>query len=309
MTIGILFSGQGSQEAKMGFDFLGDYLFSKIISNASSFSGLNMLKILENKNKELSNTYNLQPTLTALNYGIYKLLRRDLPDLEVSCMAGLSLGEYSALISANALSLKQGIKLLVDRGKYMQEASIRNKGKMIALINPNIDEVIKVCNICKVEIANHNSLKQIVLGGYAPEINCAEKMIFETKAASRIIELKVSGAFHTSLFEEVQKQMAKSLDNIIFQDPKIPVISNTIIKPFNKENLATILAKQVSNPTYFGKDIEFMKNKYGVTNLIQIGPGKALTSFARQMSLGIKTYNISNMNEYQHFLKNYRNNS
>ena len=104
MSLGIIFSGQGAQKSKMGLDFYEDPLFAELLNHASNISGLNMLKILENKNNELTETVNLQPTLTTLNYGIYRMLKRDIFDMKVSCMAGLSLGEYSALIASNALT-------------------------------------------------------------------------------------------------------------------------------------------------------------------------------------------------------------
>lgn len=306
MPLGIIFSGQGAQKSKMGLDFYDDPLFAKLLNNASDISGLNMLKILENEDNELTETINLQPTLTTLNYGIYRMLKRDIFDIRVSCMAGLSLGEYSALIASNALSFKQGIKLLVDRGKYMQEASNANAGKMVALIKPKLNEIVQICDLCKVEIANYNSPKQLVIGGKDSQVDFAKKIIIERKAALKIIDLEVSGAFHTSLFSNVQKQLEKRLKNIKFDDPQIPVISNTIVENFHKESIKEVLSKQVANPTYFEKDIKLMKSTYGLTHIVQIGPGKALSSFVKQMSLGIKTYNISNIKEYINFLNSYK---
>ncbi|UFK69242.1 ACP S-malonyltransferase [Limosilactobacillus reuteri] len=306
MSLGIIFSGQGAQKSKMGLDFYEDPLFAELLNHASNISGLNMLKILENKNNELTETVNLQPTLTTLNYGIYRMLKRDIFDMKVSCMAGLSLGEYSALIASNALTFEQGIQLLVDRGKYMQEASNSNAGKMLALIKPKLKEITQICALCKVEIANYNSPKQIVIGGQNLQIEFAKKMIMERKAALRIIELEVSGAFHTSLFSNVQKQLEKRLKDVKFENPQIPVVSNTTVEEFQKESLTAVLSKQVANPTYFEKDIKLMKNTYGLTHIVQIGPGKALSNFVKQMSLGIKTYNISNIKDYRKFLNSYR---
>ncbi|MBB1110738.1 ACP S-malonyltransferase [Limosilactobacillus sp. pH52_RY] len=307
MKLGIVFSGQGAQKAKMGIEFLNDPVFKQLVQTATRISKLNILKNMESANDELTKTVNLQPTLTTLNIGLYKMLKRDTSNLKVSCMGGLSLGEYSALIASNAIDFEQGIRLLVDRGKYMQEVANDHKGSMLAIINPNMEKIKDICNLYDVEIANYNSPNQIVIGGIDEKIKQAKKVILEEEAAFRVVELNVNGAFHTSLFSKVKGQLANSLKKVTFNEPKIPVLSNTISKPFTKQNISEILAKQVTNPTYFAKNIESMKKDYGVTHIVQIGPGKALTSFIKQSALGIKTYNIATLKDYQRFLTIYSN--
>ena len=178
---------------------------------------------------------------------------------------------------------------------------------MLAIINPNMEKIKDICNLYDVEIANYNSPNQIVIGGIDEKIKQAKKVILEEEAALRVVELNVNGAFHTSLFSKVKGQLANSLKKVTFNEPKIPVLSNTISKPFTKQNISEILAKQVTNPTYFAKNIESMKKDYGVTHIVQIGPGKALTSFIKQSALGIKTYNIATLKDYQRFLTIYSN--
>ena len=309
MKLGIVFSGQGAQKAKMGIEFLNDPVFKQLVQTATRISKLNILKNMESANDELTKTVNLQPTLTTLNIGLYKMLKRDTSNLKVSCMGGLSLGEYSALIASNAIDFEQGIRLLVDRGKYMQEVANDHKGSMLAIINPNMEKIKDICNLYDVEIANYNSPNQIVIGGIDEKIKQAKKVILEEEAALRVVELNVNGAFHTSLFSKVKGQLANSLKKVTFNEPKIPVLSNTISKPFTKQNISEILAKQVTNPTYFAKNIESMKKDYGVTHIVQIGPGKALTSFIKQSALGIKTYNIATLKDYQRFLTIKKSNS
>lgn len=304
MKLGLLFSGQGSQKPGMGLDFLSDPLFEKTIAECSMRTGLDLEKVMASKNGELKQTANVQPALVAVSYGIYQMLIRDLPQLPVVAMAGLSLGEYGALLASHALSVEQGLPLLADRGRYMQADANRISSSMAAILNPEISKVEEICkHYSQVWVANYNSPKQVVVGGELTQLEKAVGELTAEKAGKRVVTLRVSGAFHTPLFNGARDKMHERLAKVTFQQPTVPVISNTTVIEFNVNTLAQVLEKQLAVPTHFGEDINYMINHQEVDATLEIGPGKTLSRFAKQVNRKIDHANIGTMDEYQAYLK------
>ena len=307
MKFGILFSGQGSQKPGMGIDFLADKDFANTIQMASEATGLNIIKILKSEHDELSATANVQPALVAVSCGIYQMLQRDLPKLPVGGMVGLSLGEYAAVISAHAVSFKAGLSLLADRGRYMQADADAVASTMAALIDPDLDVVKHVLSSHPtVTIANYNSPRQVVIGGPEKETQTVAQILKEKNAAKRVVVLKVSGAFHTALFDNARQKMHQRLKKVSFTDPQVPVISNTTIQPFTAANLAPILERQLAQPTHFGEDLQYLIDHEEVDATFEIGPGKTLNRFARQVNGNLQREHISSMRDYQAFVKEHQ---
>lgn len=307
MKLGILFSGQGSQKPGMGLDFLSDDSFKQAIQMASEATGLDIIRILKSEHGELDETKNVQPALVAVSCGIYKMLKRDLPKLPVAGMIGLSLGEYAALISAEALSFQSGLSLLADRGRYMQADADTVSSSLAALINPELERVNQVLKEHpEVMIANYNSPRQLVIGGPEKGVQLVAEELKQHQAAKRVVVLKVSGAFHTSLFNPARQKMHQRLTGMEFTEPNVPVISNTTVRPFTATNIAAILERQLAQPTHFGEDLQELVNREQISGVLEVGPGKTLSRFARQVNRDLSCEHISSFEDYQAFVKEHQ---
>lgn len=307
MKIGLLFSGQGAQKPGMGLDFMTDPLFKAIINEASTASQLNIEAILRSDHNELAQTANVQPALVTVSVGIYRMLKRDLPKLPVSGMVGLSLGEYGALIVSGALGLDEGLALLADRGRYMQADADAQPSSMAALINPDLDIIQHVLAQCSgVTIANYNSPRQVVLGGPTGKVKLIIEELKAAHAAKKIVPLRVSGAFHTPLFKRAQQRMHTRLTNVNFGQPGVPVISNTTGQPFRAAEIGNIMERQLAVPTHFGMDVQYLIDHENINATLEIGPGKTLSHFARQVDHKLKCSHIATYADYQHYLKEHQ---
>ena len=308
MYYGILFSGQGAQQSGMGVELMADSLFSRIVSQASAVCELDLLKIMKNEHKELNKTAYVQPAIVTVSYGIYRMLKRDLPQLPIKGMIGLSLGEYAALIASNALSFEEGIKLVADRAHFMQQDADREISTLAAVLDPQLQEIQELItaqqeNGQRVYIANYNSPRQIVVGGALNALKATLKKIEEDKLAKRTILLKVNGAFHTPFFNGARQQMHNRLQTVDFHEPQIEVISNTTNSLFHCEDLPGILEKQLAVPTHFGANIKELVKHAKIDTILEIGPGKTLSRFAHQVDQHLNTQHIENLADYEKFIK------
>ena len=304
MKIGLLFSGQGAQKPGMGLDFLSDPLFESIISQGSTATGMDLKRIMASGNGELKETKNVQPALVAVSYGIYRMLKRDLPKLPVAAMAGLSLGEYAALMASEALPFEDGIQLLADRGRYMQADADRTASSMAAVLSPDVEKVEAICDhYAHVWVANYNSPAQLVIGGTVDEVQQAVSELKEQAAAKRVVILRVSGAFHTPLFNGARQKMHDRLAKESFAQPVVPVISNTTVTEFQGDEIAAIMERQLAVPTHFGADVAFMVEHQEIDATLEIGPGKTLSRFAKQVNSQLKRANIATMKDYATYVK------
>ena len=292
MSYGILFSGQGAQKAGMGLDFLEDPLFKDTIEKASSASHQDLIAIFEDKNGELNKTINVQPALVAFEIGIYRMLKRD-TDLNIGGMVGLSLGEYSAMCVSGALDLENCLSLVSDRARYMQEDADQVENGMAAILKPDLDEL---------EVLIDDLQRQVVIAGEKSDVELAAKQIKEKGLAHRIVMLKVNGAFHTPLFDHAKAKMTKRLADVDFKENSVPVISNTTALPFDK-NWGEIMAKQLAVPTHFGSCVKYLIEHDQVDRILEIGPGKVLSSFAKQIDRHLKCSHIGSYAEYQAFVE------
>lgn len=303
MKFGILFAGQGAQKPGMGLDFLADPTFSQVIETAHQATGLDIVKIMASENGELDQTNYVQPALVAVSVGIYKMLERDCPNLPLAGMMGLSLGEYAALIASGMLDEATGFKLVADRGQYMQTDCEEFPGKMAALVLPDLTKVSQIVTETGAVVANYNSPAQVVIGGRAEAVDAAISKIRAAKAAKKVVPLRVRGAFHTPLMNNSKAKLAKRLEKVEFKNSLVPVISNTTVKPFDLAGVKNVLAHQVASPTHFGEDLAYLNEHGGLTATLEIGPGKTLSTFAKQTNRQLKRFNISNLADYQAFIK------
>lgn len=304
MRLGILFSGQGAQKPQMGCDLLEDATFSQTLSQASEAAGLDIVKLLKSEHGELNQTRYVQPALAAFSLGIWRMLQRDLPKLPAVGMIGLSLGEYPALMATESLSIDAGFALLKDRGEYMQSDADELSSTLAAIIDPDRKKVEAICEqVSSVWVANYNSPRQLVIGGTQAKIATAVDLLNEQQAAKRVIRLNVSGAFHTPLFDGARQKMKERLSSVEFAQPKVPVISNTTMTPFQPEKAAAILERQLAVPTHFGEDLQYLIDRFQIDGTLEIGPGKTLSKFAKQVDAGLVREHIETRQDYENYIK------
>ena len=296
----VIFPGQGSQTIGMGKEFFEKYtLVKELFELADDTLGNSLSKIiLEGPKEELDLTANTQPAIFLVSYSIFQVLKKEFNfDLDkAKYFAGHSLGEYSALSTANYLNFAETIKILRIRGEAMQNAVPKGQGGMVAVLGSTV-EIIE--NILKdnesnftAEIANDNSEGQIVLSGKNEDL---EKLIEFLKSKSiKNIKLPVSAPFHCKLMKKATEIMKNEIEKIKFQDSKNLLVSNvTAKKILNKEDLKTLLIKQIENRVRWRESVINMIND-GVDHFIEIGPGKVLSGLVKRIDKNVKINTINN---------------
>ncbi|CAK8054428.1 ACP S-malonyltransferase [Eupransor demetentiae] len=301
MKVGLLFSGQGAQQVDMGMD-LYDALpaYKERIDQASQVLGYDLTEVMTDEVK-IKQTEFAQPAIVAMSLGILAALGDALP--KPTAALGLSLGEYSALTAAGAMDFDQVIAILKDRGHYMQAVGDKNPGKMVAVMGDDQDLIVRVFKECQdkglqVWPANFNTFSQLVIGGVTADV---EEAVGELLAAGikRTIDLPVTGAFHTPLLNEAAEQLGSRLSSEKFNNLDYLVYSNTTAKPFESQEIKEVLTKQIVSPTYFAQDLQQMVDA-GVDTLIEIGPGKTLTKFAKKIApKEIERLNIGDLTSFE----------
>ncbi|MHA8263399.1 ACP S-malonyltransferase [Lactobacillaceae bacterium Melli_B3] len=293
MNLCYLFSGQGSQFANMGQDlYRAEPLYKQTVDEASDVLNLNLADP-----KNFDDPANVQIAILTMSTGIARLLDTQLP--LPKAMFGLSLGEYSALVSAKALSFQSGLKLVRDRSRYMDEAGQANPGAMAAVLNLAPEVVAEVCaDIDGVYPANFNTVKQTVIGGTAKGVEQATAVL-KDKGAKRVVPIKVAVASHTPLMQPASEQLAARLANVEFAEPQTTVLSNTFVTPFSKDNVKHTLIEQLVNPTHFMDDVQ-AADKLGVDAFVEIGPGNTLSKLAKKTAKK-PTFNIESVETLNDF--------
>ncbi|CAH1855105.1 ACP S-malonyltransferase [Convivina intestini] len=301
MKIGLMFSGQGAQQVDMGMDFYQSLpAYRTLIDQASQQLGYDLTEVVQDESK-IKQTEFAQPAIVAMSLAIVQALGADLPKPVAS--VGLSLGEYSALAAAGAMTFDQALAIIKDRGRYMQEVGDQNPGKMVAVMGDDQDLIVTTLKKLQerglqVYPANFNTFAQLVIGGVAADVDQA---VGELTAAGikRMVELPVVGAFHTPLLNEAALRLQNRLADETFQPLLYPVYSNTTKQPFIIDQLKDTLKKQIVSPTYFSQDLQAMLDQ-GVDTLIEIGPAATLVKFAKKIApKEVARYSITDLDSFQ----------
>ena len=295
----VIFPGQGSQIVGMGKKLHDKYvLVQDLFKEADDTLGFSLSSlILEGPKEELDLTENTQPAIFLLSYSIFKLIKEKFNiDLnKASFFAGHSLGEYSALASAGALTFSDTLKILKIRGKIMQSSVPKNEGGMVAVLGSKIEIIEKIINDNKKKyecfIANDNSEGQIVVSGYIKEL---EKLMIDLKVNNiKNIKLPVSAPFHCKLMNKATMVMKEEVFKLNFEEPKNKLISNVTGKEIsNASELKDLLVKQIESRVRWRESVLLMINR-GTSQFIEIGPGKVLSGLVKRIDRSIKVSAIN----------------
>ena len=291
-----LFAGQGAQYLGMARDLYEQYdVVKATFEEASQVLGYDVRALIDQDEEKLNQTRYTQPAILTTSLAIYRLLveKGIRPDM----VAGLSLGEYSALVAAGALDFKTAVALVAKRGAFMEEAAPAGSGKMVAVLNADVILIEEACQTASqlgvVSPANYNTPGQIVIGGDVAAVDKAVGLLKEA-GVKRLIPLNVSGPFHTALLKPASEQLARVLAETEFADFQLPLVGNTEADVMETGRIKELLTRQVMEPVRFYDSIAKMQEA-GVTEFIEIGPGKVLSGFMKKIDKSAVVYSVESV--------------
>jgi [acyl-carrier-protein] S-malonyltransferase len=292
----LLFAGQGVQVVGMGKDLAENSLTAKAwFDRANAALGYDLASICFNgPEPELTKTEHAQPGIFLVSWAAFELLKERVPALTFQATAGLSLGEFTALTAAGAMSFEEGLKVVRQRGRFMQEACEATRGGMAAIIGLGEAPTREVCAQAGVALANLNCPGQIVISGSADKIAQACELA-KAKGAKRALPLTVAGAYHSPLMASAQPKLQAELARVTLTPPAVPVIANVTAQPHDgPDAIRARLVEQVTSSVRWEESMCYLIAQ-GFTRFIELGPGTALSGFMKRIDKSAQILSVADM--------------
>ena len=292
----LLFAGQGAQAVGMGKDLAGQFPAARaLFDRADSALGCDLSKIcFEGPETELTKTEYAQPGIFLVSWVALELLKARVPGLKFEATAGLSLGEFTALTAAGVMSFEDGLRVVRQRGRFMQEACEATRGGMAAIIGLDEAPTREVCAEAGVELANLNCPGQLVISGEVEKIAKACELA-KAKGAKRALPLPVAGAYHSRLMASAQPKLREALAVIPLNLPSVPVVANVTGQPHATcGEIHARLVEQVTASVRWEDSIRYLLAQ-GFTRFIELGPGTALSGFMKRIDKSAQALNVADI--------------
>ena len=308
MKLAILYAGQGSQHPGMGKDLYEAYPAFRAAFDAAELDFDLKRTCFEDPDGVLNQTEYTQPCMVAFAAGVTAVLREN--GVQADTLAGLSLGEYSALEAAGVFTAKQAVELAAYRGKAMADAAKGIDCGMTAVLNLDRDALAKCCadaaDLGVVQICNYNCPGQLVIGGEKAAVDKAAELA-KAAGARRCLPLKVSGPFHTTLMAPAGDALAKRFASEAFGAMQTPVLFNCLGREkTDAESIPALLEKQVQSSVYMEDTLRRL-GELGVTDILEVGPGKALSGFVKKtLGADVRCTAVETAEELEAFLKSWK---
>lgn len=298
--IAFVFPGQGSQQVGMGKAIAEERTSAKLVfEEADQALGYALSELcFEGPEEELRLTANTQPAILTTSVALLGVLQEEV-GVKPDFVAGHSLGEYSALVAADAITFAEAVQTVHKRGTYMEQAVPAGVGSMSAVLQLDRDKLDEVCKEASrpdsvAEPANYNCPGQIVISGHKEAVERAGVAAAEA-GARRVVPLVVSGPFHSSLMKPAQEQLAKALEEVSIQDAKIPVVANVTAQAVTEASqIRELLVEQVSSPVLWEDTVRYLVDQ-GVTTFVEIGAGNVLAGLVRKVDRKAKVLNVQDL--------------